>query len=164
MGPQVQKNRRPWNGPHREYYRTSLNGIKGFWDWRKANIFRVIENPILVHQWHIKWEDCQVLCVNHWVCFNFMLADKKTPTRLDPWEIRDWRIAYWFHNIYDEFAFPRFLFSFLLKFLSFPFYNIGFLILLDWLHPGRHALGPTALGMAGCPRIWIDISLDSTQI
>ena len=37
---------------------------------------------------------------------------KKTPTRLDPWEIRDWRLAYWFLSIYNESAFPYFLFFF----------------------------------------------------
>ena len=45
-----------------------------------------------------------------------------------------------------------FFFSFLFNFLSFPFSNLGFLILLSWLpRAPRHALGPTALGDGGVP-------------
>ena len=74
---------------------------------------------------------------------------KKTPTRLDPWEIRDWRLAYWFLNIYNESAFPYFFLSF---FISCPLF---FLIKVFWfsclgsLRAPRHALRPTALGDDG---------------
>ena len=62
---------------------------------------------------------------------------EKTPTRLDPWENRDLRLAYWFLNINDEIAFLCFLFaSFLFNFLCFHFSNFGFLMLLFWLPSG----------------------------
>ena len=74
--------------------------------------------------------------------------NKKTPTRLDPWEIRDWRLAYWFLNIYNESAFSYFLFFL----ISCPFL---FLISVFWFsclgssRVPRNALGPTALGDGG---------------
>ena len=75
----------------------------------------------------------------------FLVLLKKTPMRLDPWEIRDWRLAYWFLNIYDEIEVPSFLFNF----LSFPFSNQVFLILLSCL-PSGAPLCPRAHG----PRGW----------
>ena len=41
----------------------------------------------------------------------FFFMRKKTPTRVDPWEIWDLRLAYWFLDIWDKIAFPCFLFS-----------------------------------------------------
>ena len=54
---------------------------------------------------------------------------KKTPTRQDPWQIRDLQLTHWFHNIYDEIAFPCSLFFFVSFSISFHFL---FLISVFW--------------------------------
>ena len=82
----------------------------------------------------------------------------KTPTRLDPWRLGT-DASRTDSSIFTMKAhFLIFFCSFLFNFLSFPFSNLGFLILLSWLPQARaprYALGPTALGDGGVPSVGV---------